>query len=99
MMNVFKALDSKKEYLENVTCPKGTSRVQELKKDKNLNFYNLIKAFNDLYKIPFLLNTSLNKPGVPIVESLEDLKNMMLETNLKYAYLPEKQKLIIKNEI
>lgn len=99
MMNVFKALDSKKPYLKNVICPKGTSRVQELKKNKNPNFYNLIKAFYDLYQIPFLLNTSLNKPGDPIIESLEDLKDMMLKTNLKYAYLPEKQKLIIKNEI
>jgi len=59
----------------------------------------LLKAFNDIYQIPFLLNTSLNKPGSPIVENLEDLKSMMLETNLVYSYLPEKKKLIIKNEI
>tara|TARA_R110000782_G_scaffold28225_1_gene71009 strand:+ start:70 stop:1692 length:1623 start_codon:yes stop_codon:yes gene_type:complete len=98
MMNVFTAKDSKKEHLENVLCPQGTSRVQELKKDKNTNYYNLIKTFFDLYKIPFVLNTSLNTPGLPIVETLDDLKEMMLETNLKYAYLPEKQKIIIKNE-
>jgi carbamoyltransferase len=99
MMNVFRAQEQKKEHLQNVLCPQGTSRVQELKQEKNNNFYNLLKAFNDMYQIPFLLNTSLNKPGSPIVESLEDLKSMMLETNLKYSYLPEKRKLVIKNEI
>jgi len=96
MMNVFNVKETKKNHLENVTCPQGTSRVQELKREKNNNFYDLIKAFNDIYNIPFLLNTSLNKPGLPIVEDLNDLKNMMLETNLKYAYLADINTLIIK---
>ena len=99
MMNVFRAQESKKEHLSNVLCPQGTSRVQELIREKNTNYHDLLKAFNDIYQIPFLLNTSLNKPGSPIVENLEDLKSMMLETNLVYSYLPEKKKLIIKNEI
>ncbi len=56
----------------------GTCRVQTVKKEINEKFYNLIKEFNHLTKIPVLLNTSFNVKGQPIVntpsEAIETFK-------------------------
>jgi hypothetical protein len=40
----------------------------------------------------------LNLPGKPMVEDLEDLKDMMIESNLEYAWLPDVNVIIKKNE-
>jgi len=98
MMFAYKCKLNKIDLLQNVIAPDNTCRIQGVKKSRNENYYNLIKAFDDLYSIPFILNTSLNLPGFPIVETLNDLKRMMLLTSLKYAYLPEINTLVIKNE-
>jgi predicted NodU family carbamoyl transferase len=45
-----------------------------------------------------VLNTSLNMPGHTIVETLDDVKEMMEQTELKYCYLPEVNKLIINED-
>jgi carbamoyltransferase len=92
---VYKIRESKKEKLKSVLSNDDYSRVQSVKLEHNINYYNLIKEFNEVYNIPVLLNTSLNLPGEPIVETYEDLKKMLLQSNLKYGYLPE-QSLLIK---
>jgi carbamoyltransferase len=92
---VYKVRESKKEQLKSVLSYDNYSRVQSVKLEHNINYYNLIKKFNEIYNIPVLLNTSLNLPGEPIVETYEDLKKMLLQSNLKYSYLPE-QNLLIK---
>jgi predicted NodU family carbamoyl transferase len=96
MMFVYKAKNNKINELRNVLSPKNLSRVQTVSAIDNLNYYNLIKSFYKKYNIPFLLNTSLNRPGDVIVENLEDLKRMMLKTSLEYAYLPDINKIIKK---
>jgi carbamoyltransferase len=98
MMHVFNVKESEKNRLKNVVAKDGTCRLQAVKKDKNLNFYNLLDFLNKEKNIPLLLNTSLNLPGKPIVEDLEDLKDMMIESNLKYAWLPDVNVIITKNE-
>ena len=91
MLYVFKA----KKKLPNVTAIDGTSRIQTVSQKDNLHFYNLLSAFNKKYKIPFLLNTSLNLAGHTLVEDLNDLKYMLDYSPLKYAYLPDVCKLVI----
>ncbi len=88
-------LKSKKKML-NVTSKDGLCRAQSVDKIKNKHYYDLLKNYQKLYKIPLLLNTSLNMPGHTMVETLEDLRYMFEHTELKYAWLPEIQKLIIK---
>ena len=91
MLYVFKT----KKDLPNVSAIDKTARVQTVSKKNNLHFYNLLSTFNKKYKIPFLLNTSLNLAGHTLVEDLNDLKYMLDYSDLKYAYLPEVGKLII----
>jgi carbamoyltransferase len=98
MMFTFQARDSVKDKLKNVTAIDGSCRLQSVTKKYNQHYYEFIKTFFDLTKIPLVLNTSLNLPGHTLVETLEDVKFMMLNSNLKYVYLPEKRKLIIKYE-
>jgi len=96
MLYVYEALQSKKEILKNVLAPNNTCRLQAVNYINNKNYYLLLKQFFEMTKIPFLINTSLNLSGYPLVENLHDLKFMMEKSNLKYAWLPEISKLIIK---
>lgn len=90
MLYVFKA----KKIISSVTSIDGTSRIQTVNKKNNFYFYNLLSEFNKIYKIPLLLNTSLNLSGHTLVEDLEDVFYMMEYGNLKYCYLPEIGKLL-----
>jgi len=96
MMHVFNAKYSKSKELKNVLAKDGTCRLQSVKKTRNYYFHKLLDYCNTTFKFPFLLNTSLNLPGMPIVEDLHDLKEMMLKSDLEYAWLPDIGKLIKK---
>ena len=68
----------------------NTCRVQTLKKSFNPHFYNLIKEFNNITKIPILLNTSFNLAGDTIVETVDDAINTLSNSDIDYVYFPEK---------
>lgn len=81
----------------------GTARVQTINKTQNKKFYNIIKSFNEITKVPCVLNTSFNDAGEPLVETPLDalicfLKNkidfLILEDQL--IYRPKKIKKLIK---
>lgn len=66
---------TRKEHLENlknVTHKNGSARVQTVEKSWNPRFSKLLEAFQDQSGIAVLLNTSLNKKGMPIVETPEE---------------------------
>jgi carbamoyltransferase len=46
--------------------------------------------------VPMLFNTSFNLAGDPLVETLEDAIDTLARSDIKYLYLPEVGKLIIK---
>lgn len=96
MMYVFNLLDNKKNILTSGIAVNNTSRIQTVKKEQNKHFYNLLKAFEKITNIPILINTSLNLPGEVLVETLYDLNNLFTNSNLKYIYFPEINKLVIK---
>lgn len=97
MMYLFKLLDNKTNILKAGIAIDNTSRIQTVKKTDNEHFYNLLKSFFNLTKVPILINTSLNLPGEVLVETIDDLLYFLDNSKLKYIYLPEIQKLIIKN--
>ena len=51
-------------------------------------------TFNNVNKIPLLLNTSLNLSGHTLAEDLDDVYYMMKYGNLDCCYLPELKKII-----
>ena len=83
------AVDCKRpERIPAVNHVDNTCRIQTLSKEDNKNFYELIEEFQRL-QVPMLLNTSLNLAGEPIVNSYEDLLEMMKKSSLKYSYLAD----------
>lgn len=96
MMFAFKIKNNKKNILKSGIAINNTSRIQTVKKSQNFHYYNLIKEFNKITNIPILINTSLNLPGEVLVETLYDMREMFINSNLKYIYLPEINKIICK---
>ena len=69
------AADVRPEYrssLPAITHVDGTARLQTGDEENTPFLYALLKAFEAKTGYPILLNTSLNGPGQPLVESLRD---------------------------
>ena len=60
--------ENKKKIIPGVVHIDGSGRLQTVTKEQNIHYYNLINAFNDLTKVPILLNTSFNE-NEPIVNN------------------------------
>ncbi len=60
----------------------GSGRVQSVRRDWNPRFYDLLKAFHHISGVPILLNTSLNRMGKPIVQSVEDAVALFMTSGL-----------------
>jgi predicted NodU family carbamoyl transferase len=99
MLFVFKVKEKFENLFKNVLSKDKKCRIQTLNYQNNPNYYDLLKSFYNKTKIPFILNTSLNLSGMPVVETLEDLKFIFDTSPLKYAYLPDINKLIINESI
>jgi carbamoyltransferase len=93
MMFVYKA----KKKVSNIVSVENTCRLQAIKKENNKNYYNLINEFKKQTKLPYVLNTSLNLPGTTLVEDLFDLCYIFENSDLKYIWLPDIRKMIIKH--
>ena len=81
MMQVYKINKKKQKFIPAVTHVDGTGRLQSVKKSDNLIYYNLIKEFYKITKIPMLLNTSFNE-NEPIVCNPDQAINTFLRTKL-----------------
>ena len=97
MMYIFNLKKNKKNILKNGLCIKGTTRIQSVRKENNLEYYNLIHFFYKKTGIPMLVNTSFNLPGEVLVETYSDLNYFLKNSKLKYVYLAEYGKLIYAN--
>jgi carbamoyltransferase len=81
---------TKPEYLEklkNVTHRDGSARVQTVEESWNPKFVKLLTAFYEQSGIAVLLNTSLNKKGMPIVETPEEAIHLFEMTALDILVL------------
>ncbi len=58
------------------------------------NYYDLISEFDSLTDVPILFNTSFNKAGDTIVDTIEDALVTLRTSKIEYLYLPEINKLI-----
>ena len=66
--------------------PDKTCRVQTVM-PKQKNYYNLLRSFQIQTGIPFLLNTSLNQAGFPIIESEEKAIDTVLQSDIDVAVI------------
>lgn len=78
-----------------ITHVDKTCRVQTLKKEQNINYYNLIESFHKKTDVPILLNTSLNLGGDCIAEEFDDALYILRNSQINYLYLPELKILVL----
>ena len=81
MSKVFKIKNEKRELVPAITHRDGTGRLQTVKRDDNIKYYNLINSFYKKTNVPLLLNTSLNE-NEPIVCNPNEAINLFLRTDM-----------------
>ena len=69
-----------------ITHIDGSARVQTVTRE-NGNFHALLCAFYDFTGLPVLLNTSMNGPGEPIVETPDEAIRFLLNYGIDVLYL------------
>jgi len=92
MSYVFKL---KKNDVPGITHIDNTCRIQTLKKEENYHYYDLINEFYKITKVPILLNTSFNLAGEPLVNSIYDAIETLINCDNKFnvIYFPEISKI------
>lgn len=60
----------------------NTGRLQSVKKDTNIEYYNLINEFNKLSGLPIVVNTSYNVMGKPIAHNLNDVMAVFFNSSI-----------------
>jgi carbamoyltransferase len=88
----------KKQYhkkIPSVTHVDGSGRLQTIRRHQNKSYYDLLKEFGKLSKIPILINTSFNIRGEPIVCTPKDAYKCMMGTGIDYLVMG---KFLIKRE-
>lgn len=95
MIRTFDVKPEKVDEIPAVLHPaNNTTRPQTVRRDQNPDYYQLIKAFEQLTDVPVLLNTSFNDHGEPIVnepkQAIKDFFTMGLDTLVLEDLLVEK---------
>jgi carbamoyltransferase len=84
MIKTFDTVDEKVTEIPAVLHPADdTTRPQTVREDQNPRYYELIQQFEEITDVPFVLNTSFNDHGEPIVntpvEAIKDFYGMGLD--------------------
>jgi carbamoyltransferase len=75
------------DKIESIVHKNNTSRIQTVTPDWNPSFYKLLKAFKERTGISLLLNTSLNRRGMTIVETPQDALSFFYSCKLDHLVL------------
>ena len=89
MSYAIKVRSNFKELLKDVSHVDGTSRMQTVRPGQNQLFYNLLKEFGKLSGLYCLLNTSLNVMDEPILETVEDAKRFLDNSEVDYLIIDQ----------
>lgn len=95
MLMVYPIRKAKQKLIPAVTHVDGSGRLQTIQKEQNELYYNLIKEFGKLSRVPILINTSFNIRGEPIVCTPQEAYKCMMGTGIDYLVI---DKFLIKRE-
>ncbi len=95
MLMVYPVKKKWRDKIPAVTHVDGSGRLQSVRRNQNIKYYDLIKEFGKLSGIPILINTSFNIRGEPIVCSPYDAYKCMMGTGIDYLVMGN---FIIKRE-
>ena len=86
MIKVYPVRASKRAEIPAVTHVDGTGRLQTVSRAQNPRYWALIKAFEDVTRVPVLLNTSFNE-NEPIVNTPAEALDCFLRTRMNRLVL------------
>ena len=75
-------LNIKRSSIPAITHVDYSARIQTVHKETNPRYYDLLTEFKKILIALFLVNTSFNVRGEPIVCSIQDAFNCFMGTNL-----------------
>lgn len=78
---------SKRKLMPAVVHKDGTSRIHIVDKELNNGYFELINEFYKLSGIPMVLNTSFNRGGEPIVETVADAFESFVNLEVPYMLI------------
>jgi carbamoyltransferase len=87
MLMVYPIKKNWHKKIPSVTHVDGSGRLQTIRRSQNELYYDLIKEFGKLSKIPILINTSFNIRGEPIVCTPEDAYKCMMGTGIDFLVM------------
>lgn len=82
MLYNYKIKNNYKKLLKEILHIDKTARVQTIAQKDNIAIYNLLKQFQMSTGIPILFNTSLNVKGKPILNTLDEVYDILKNTKL-----------------
>jgi len=82
MLMVYPIREEWRKKIPAVTHVDGSGRLQTVRRHQNQRYYDMIKEFGKLSKIPIVINTSFNIRGEPIVCSPFDAYKCMMGTGI-----------------
>jgi len=95
MLMVYPVKKQWQKKIPSVTHVDGSGRLQTIRRNQNILYYDLIKEFGKISGIPILINTSFNIRGEPIVCNPHDAYKCMMGTGIDYLVM---DKFLIKRE-
>ena len=87
MLMVYPIKKQWQKEISAVTHVDGSGRLQTIRRSQNHLYYDLIKQFGKLSRIPILINTSFNIRGEPIVCTPYDAYKCMMGTGIDYLVI------------
>ncbi len=87
MLMVYPIKEEKKSLIPAVVHVDGSGRLQSIKREQNMLYYDLIREFENLTGVPILVNTSFNIRGEPIVCTPYDAYRCMMGTEIDYLVM------------
>ena len=81
MMQVYQIIEAQRKKIPAVTHVDGSGRLQTVRREQNVLYYDLIESFKKLTGVPILLNTSFNE-NEPIVCQPGEALDCFLRTRM-----------------
>lgn len=91
----FDCHEETKKLFPGIVHVDGSCRVQTVDKE-NENLYNLLKEVKKITGHGLLLNTSFNLAGKPLVDTLNQAVQVLLDSELEYIWIPKNTTIIGK---
>jgi len=88
----FSVKEEYKDIVPGIVHVDGTCRIQTI--SSNHHLYSLLSKLKKKTGYGILLNTSFNVAGEPLVETIEESKKVLLETDLDMIWFPETNQFI-----